>query len=117
MKDTVDPCDKDYEPTRDSQIIHNETLEGNMFIRESNKILGNLREIIIGTDSEIWIKGIKCVRNAIQKLQEHYHGTSEGACFKQVSKEDLKEILYKNKTNFNFHEVCHKFEESLQYIR
>ena len=61
-----------------------------------------MREFTIGTDAKICIKGIKCGRKAMQEFQVHHDGTSEGECRKQVSREYIKDILYKNKTNLTF---------------
>ena len=56
----------------------------------------------LGNDAETWIKGLKCGIKAMQGFQAHYDGTSEVARRKQVAREDLKMILYKNETTFTF---------------
>ena len=38
----------------------------------------------------------------MQKLQDHYDGTSEGARMKQVSRMEQKNIFYKNDNTFTF---------------
>ena len=73
-----------------------------MFNRDSRKVVDILKELTLGTDAETWIKGLKCVRKAMQELQAHYDGTSEGARRKQVARADLKKIFYKNETTFTF---------------
>ena len=73
-----------------------------MFTRDSRKVVYIIKELIIGTDSETWIKGIKCGRKAMQELQAHYEGKSEGSQRKQVARADLTKIFYKNETNFTF---------------
>ena len=74
-------------------IIYQASLVRNMFNRDSRKFLCVIKEPTFGTDAETWIKGLKCGRKAIQELQAHYDGTSEGALRKQVSRLDLKKIF------------------------
>ena len=73
-----------------------------MFTRDSRKVLGITKELTLGTDSETWINGIKCWRKAMQELQAHYDGTPEGAQRNQISRTELKKILYKNETTLIF---------------
>ena len=89
-KDTPSPEDSE---NRDVKIITQESIFGNTFTRDSRKVLGILKEINLGNDAETWIKGLKCGRKAMQELQYHYDGTSEGAHSKQVSRADLKNIF------------------------
>ena len=67
--------DKGY--NRDVQIIHQSSIIGNMFIKDSRKVLNIPKKLILGTDAKTWIKGLKCVRKAIQEPQAHYNGTSD----------------------------------------
>ena len=60
-KDTPSP---DYVENRDVQIIHQESLVRNMFIRDSNRVIDILKELTLGTDTKMWIKGLKCGRKA-----------------------------------------------------
>ena len=62
-KDTSSPEDIE---NRDVQIIYQSSLVGNMFTRDSRKVLNILKELTLGTDSETWITGLKCGRKAIQ---------------------------------------------------
>ena len=73
-----------------------------MFARDSRKCLDILKELTLGTDSEIWIKGLKCVRKAMQELQAHYDGTLEVVRRKQVARAYLKKIFHNNENNFTF---------------
>ena len=57
---------------RDVQIIYQASLVGNMFTRDSRKVLDILKEMTLGTNDETWIKGLKCGRKAMQELQAHY---------------------------------------------
>ena len=72
-KDTSRP---EYSENRDVQIIYHASIVGNMFTRDSRKVLGILKELTLGTDPETWIKGTKWGRKKIQELQAHYDGTS-----------------------------------------
>ena len=68
----------EHSENRDEQIFCQASLVGNMFTIDSRKVLGILKELALVTDSKTWIKGLKCVRKAIQELQVHNGGTSEG---------------------------------------
>ena len=107
-KYTSSPKDR---KNRDVQIIYQESLVGNMFTRDSRKVIDILKELTLGTDANIWIKGIKCGRKAIQGLQAHYNGTSEGARRKQVARADLNKIFYKNDTTFTFEKYVKNLKE------
>ena len=75
-KDTPGP---DYGEIMDVQIIHQSILVGNIFTRDSKKVIDILKELTIVTDDETCIKGLNCVRKSIKYLQAHYDGMSEGA--------------------------------------
>ena len=102
---------------RDVKIIYQASLVGNMFTRYSSKVIDILKELTLGTDSETWIKGLKCVINAMQELQPHYDGTSEGAQRKQVDRADLKNIFYKNETTFIFENYVTKLKEFFNMLK
>ena len=72
-KDASSPEDIEI---RDVQIIYQANIFGNLFTRHSSKVLDILKELTLGTDSETWIKGLKCGRKAMQELQYHYDGPS-----------------------------------------
>ena len=72
-KDTSRPEDSE---NRDVQIIYHASIVGNMFTRDSRKVLDIIKEMTLGTDAETCIKGIKCFRKANQELLSHYDGTS-----------------------------------------
>ena len=59
MRDTPSPEDNE---NRNLQIIYQESLVRNMFTRDSGKVLDIIKELILGTDAETWIKVLKCVR-------------------------------------------------------
>ena len=95
------PSTKDSEK-RDIKIIHQASLVGCMFARDSRKVINIIKELTLGTESETWIKGLKCGRKAMQELQDNYDGTSEGSRRKKFAIMELKKIFYKNKTTFKF---------------
>ena len=107
INDTSSPK---YSENRDVQIFYQASLDGNMFIRDSRKVLGILKELTLGTDVETWIKGLNCGRKVMQELQSHYDGTSEGARMKQVARADLKDIFYNNETTFTFENYVTKLK-------
>ena len=81
-----------------------------MFTRDSRNVIDILKELTLGNDAVIWIKGLKCGRKAMEELQAHYDGTPEGLRRKQVAREDLKNILYNNETNFTFEKYFTKLK-------
>ena len=97
-------------------VIYQASLVGDIFTRDSSKVIDILKELTIGTDAETWIKGLKCGRKAIQELQAHYDGTSEGARRKQVARADLKKILYENETTFTFEKFVTNFKGILNVL-
>ena len=107
IKDTLGPDDREK---RDVQIIHQASLVGNLFIRDSRKIIDIIKELTLGTDAKTCIKGLKCGRNAMQELQSHYDRTQKDTRKKQVAKADLKKIFYKNETNFTLEKYVTKLK-------
>ena len=106
-KDTPRPYDRD---NMDVHIIHQESLVGNMFIRESRKVIDILKELTLGTYAKTCIKVLKFVRKATQELQAYYDGTSEVARRKFFSGANLKKNFYKNGTNFTFEKYVTKLK-------
>ena len=68
-------------------------------MRDSSKLFGVLKELTLGTYSKTCIKGLKCDGKVTQEIQDRYDETSEGSQSKQVARDDLKKIFYKNETN------------------
>ena len=83
-----------------------------MITRDSRKVLDILKEPILGTGAETWIKGLKCGRKSMQELQDHYDGTSEGARRKKVARAYLNKIFYNNETTFIFENYVKKLGDS-----
>ena len=67
-KDT--PSTEDSE-NRDVLIIYHASLVGNMFTRDSRKVIDILKELTLGNDAETYIKGLKCGIKAMQELKSH----------------------------------------------
>ena len=78
--------------------------------RYSRKFLDVIKEMTLGTDSETWIKGLKCSRKEMQELQYHYDVTSEVSRRKKVARTELNEIFYKNETTFIFENYVTKLK-------
>ena len=104
-----DPIHK-YSENRYIQIIYQASLVENMFTRDSSKVLDILKELTLGTDAETWIKGLKCVRKAMHKLQYHYDDTSEVERNNKVARADLRNIFYNNETTFTFEKYVKKLK-------
>ena len=94
--------DEDDLDSRDQEMIYHASLEGVMFNRDPKRVLTILKELMIGTNAETWMKVIKCGRLAMIVLQTHYDGTSKGDRRKQVARSDLDKLFYRNKTTFSF---------------
>ena len=69
------PSPEDSE-NRDVQIIYQASLVGNMFTRDSSKVLNIPKELTLVTDTGTCIKGLKSFRKSMQELQACYVGTS-----------------------------------------
>ena len=48
------------------KIIYKSSLVGNMFTRDSRKVLDIIKALSLRTDDETWIKGLKCGRKVMQ---------------------------------------------------
>lgn len=95
---------------REQEIIYNTELKGIMFERDSRKVLSILRELTNGTDSETCMKNKKCGRIAMMALQAHYDGESEGVRRKQVARDDLQKLYYRNESTFSFERYVTKLK-------
>ena len=87
-----------------------------MFTIDSRKVINILKELTLGTDAEICIKVPKFGKKAIQGLQSHYDGASEGARRKQVTRADLKKIFYNNETTLTFEKYVTKLKGILNVL-
>ena len=84
----------------DQEIIYNASLTGAMFNRDTKKVLALLKELTSGTTGETWIKGIRCGREAMLALQNHYDGKAEGERRKSVARADFDGLFYKDESTF-----------------
>ena len=62
------------------------------------------------------MKGKHYGQEAILALQNHYDGKSEGECRKQVAKDDLKILFYRNKTTFPFNKYVTKMKQTFNVL-
>ena len=74
------------------------------------KLLNIIKEINLGTDTENFIKGLKCGKKATRELQARYYGTSEGVISKEVTRSELKKIFYNNDSTFIFEKCVTKLK-------
>lgn len=92
------------------QRIYTPALQGYAFGIDTKTVLTYLKELCIATDAEVWIKNIKCGRNAMIALRNHYDGTDEAKKRVLESKAQIKHIFYKHEFSFSFE----KFATALQ---
>ena len=104
-------------PLREREIIYHANLEGNMFIRDSKRVLALLKELTNGTDAEAWMKGRRCGRVAMLALQAHYDGESEGERRKQVARADLDKLHYRNESTFSFEKYVTKLKSCFNVLQ
>ena len=109
-KDTPSP--KDIE-NRNGQIIYQTSLVGNIFTRDSRKVIDIAKKPTLGPTTETWIKGLKCERKAMHELKDHYDGTTERT---QVYRAYLKNIFYKNNTTSPFQNYVTKIKGILNML-
>ena len=76
--------------------------QGNIFSRDTKKVLAILKELTVYTDAETWIKGKSCGQEAMMAFQNKYDGKSEGERRKQVAEDELKRFFYRNEITFSF---------------
>ena len=61
---------------REQEMIQNAPLQGNIFSFETKKVLEIIKELTVDTDSETYMKGKRCGRDAILASQNHCDGKS-----------------------------------------
>ena len=86
--------------------------QGNIFSRDTKKVLAILKELTVDTDAETWMKDKRCGQKAILALENHYDGKSEDEIRKQVAKDDLK-MYFIGTTHFLFQEVHNQDETNI----
>lgn len=92
------------------QRVYTPSVEGFAFNIDSKTVLTLIKELCLGTESEVWIKGIKCGRQAMKALRAHYDGPDEARKRTLESKAKLKTLFYKHEYTFSFE----KFITALQ---
>ena len=61
-----------------------------------------IKELCLGTESEVWIKNIKCGRVAMQALRTHYDGPDEAKKRTLEAESKLKALFYRHEYTFSF---------------
>lgn len=92
--------------SRNDQIIYNAKLSGPIFDNDSKNVLSVIKESVMNTNGDQWIKRAKCGRKAMQAMQSHYDGSAEGERRKLASKEAVKRLFYKHEYSFSFEKYC-----------
>ena len=87
-----------------------------MFSCDTKMFLGILKELTVDTDADTLMKGKHCGQEAMFALQNYYDGKSEGEFRKQVAKEDLKRLFYRNKTTFSFEKYVTRMKQKFNVL-
>ena len=64
-----------------------------MFSCDNKKLLSIIKELVVDTYAETWIKGKRCDQEAMLAFYNHYYGKSEGGRRNQMAKDDLKRLF------------------------
>lgn len=91
---------------REDQIIHHAQLSGPCFTRDTRTVFDLIKQCVLNTPADDWIKGLRCGRKAMLALQEHYDGDAEGHRRQLTSKEQIKRLFYKHEYTFSFEKYC-----------
>ena len=84
------------------QRIYTPNIQGFAFNIDSKTVLTLLKELCLGTESEVWIKNIKCGREAMEALRTHYDGPDEARKRTLEAEAKLKTLSYKHEYTFSF---------------
>ena len=101
---------------REQEIIQNDPLQGNMFSHENKKVLAIIKQLTVDTYAETWMKGKGCGREAMMALKNHYYGKSQGERRKQMAKDDIKRLFYRNETTFYFQKYVTKMRQTFNVL-
>ena len=93
---------------REQEIILNAPLQGNMFSRDTKKVLVILKELTLDNNADTWMKRKHCGQEAMLEFQNHYDGKSDRECRKQVDKYNLKILFYRNGSTFSLEKYTTK---------
>mmetsp|Transcript_9591 Transcript_9591/g.9231 ORF Transcript_9591/g.9231 Transcript_9591/m.9231 type:complete len:105 (-) Transcript_9591:113-427(-) len=63
--------------TKEEQIIHDANKTGYIFSRDSTTVFNIFKECTQDTDTDTWIKNIRCGMLAMHALQDNYDGHAE----------------------------------------
>ena len=92
------------------QKVYTPPLHGFAFDIDTKQVLTLIKELCLGTESEVWIQNIKCGRQAMQALRTHYDGPDEAKKRTLEAEAKLKSLFYKHEYTFPFE----KFITALQ---
>jgi len=104
-KDRSRPADLNTESTM-VRKIWNAPLQGPAFSIDNETVFTKLKELVLGTDGETWIKGAKGGREAMDLMRQHYDGKEAGKNNRDLARSKLQSIHYKNETLFPFETYC-----------
>ena len=88
--------------SRHDQLIHNAQITGFFFDRDSEKVINIIKESLLDTEAESWIRNIKCGRAAMKALQGHYDGPAEARNRIATANQQLEKLFYRHEFTFNF---------------
>ena len=87
---------------RHDQLVHTAAIEGFFFDMDNRVVLDVIKECVLDTAAETWIKNLKCGRTAMKALQSHYDGSAEGEGRIVIAKQTLEKLFYRHEFTFSF---------------
>ena len=88
--------------SRHEQLVYGAQLTGFFFELDTVKVLNILKECLLDSEAESWIKNIKCGRLAMKALQDHYDGPAEGRNRISTANQQLEKLFYRHEFTFSF---------------
>ncbi|GFH62186.1 hypothetical protein CTEN210_18662 [Chaetoceros tenuissimus] len=82
--------------------IYTPALQGFAFNLDTKAVLTLLKQLCLGTDTEVWIQNIRCGRAAMIALRNHYNGPDEARKRTLEAEAKLKNLFYKHEYRFPF---------------
>ena len=87
---------------RHDQLIYTAQITGFFFNLDSEKVLSIIKESLLDTEAESWIRNIKCGREAMKALQGHYDGPAEARNRITTANQQLEKLFYRHEFTFSF---------------
>ena len=100
----------------EKEKVYNAKVEGNIFSRDTQKVLKLLQELTLDTPAADWIKGIECGRAAMEALQRHFDGESEGDRRKTQARAEIETLYYRNEHSFSFERYATKLKNCFDIL-